>query len=79
MPAKSEKQRRYFAYLYSIKKAGKKSDKWKKASSKIKKAVDSMSSDTIHDFMVKEDGNISSSYPILKYFLNMKDFLGFIE
>jgi hypothetical protein len=67
MPAKTEKQRRYFAYLYSIKKAGKKSDKWKTASSKIKKAVNSISLDTLHDFMIKESVN--------KYFLKYDEYV----
>ena len=67
MPTKSEKQRKYFAYLYSIKKAGKKSDKWKTASSKIKKAVNSMSLDILHDFMVKESQN--------KYFLKYDEYI----
>lgn len=57
MPSKSEKQRKFMAYLYSIKKAGKKSEKWKKASKKAKKAANSMSSDQIKDFMYKESLN----------------------
>lgn len=57
MPAKSEKQRRLMAYLHSIKKAGKKSGKWKKASKKMKHIANSMSLDQLHDFMHKESLN----------------------
>ena len=67
MPAKSEKQRRMMAYLYSIKKAGKKSSKWKKASKKMKNVANSMSSDQLHDFMYKES---------LKHVLRFEEFLG---
>lgn len=65
MPAKSEKQRRLMAYVYSIKKAGKKSAKWKKASKNIKKVANSMSLDQLHDFMHKEN---------LNYFMKFDDF-----
>ena len=67
MPAKSEKQRRMMGYLYSIKIAGKKSSKWKKASEKMKKVANSMSLDQLHDFMYKEN---------LKHIVKFEDFLG---
>jgi hypothetical protein len=70
MPAHSEKQRRMFAYLYNLKKSGKKSIKWKKASSKMKKIANSMSSDQLHDFMYKES---------LNHILSFDEFLGNTE
>jgi hypothetical protein len=70
MPSKSEKQRKFMGYLYSLKKAGKKSPKWKKASKKIKKTVNSLTNTQLKDFMKKES---------LTHILNFKDFLGKVE
>lgn len=58
MPSKSEKQRRYFGYLYSLKKAGKKSDKWKSASKSAKKTVNDMSIEELKDFLRKDENHI---------------------
>lgn len=53
-------------YVYSLKKAGKKSEKWKKASKTAKKAADSMNTSQLKDFMKKES---------LKHIFNFQDFL----
>lgn len=51
MPSKSKSQRRLFGLVYSIKKAGKNSDKYKEASSEIKNLVDTMSFKQLRDFI----------------------------
>ena len=42
MPAKSKSQRRLMGYAYAIKKAGKKSEKYKEAPQSVKDVADSM-------------------------------------
>jgi hypothetical protein len=65
MPSKTEKQRRYFGYIYSLKKAGKKSKKWKDASKKSKNIVNTMDSETIKDFLKTES----------KYLMSFEEFI----
>ena len=50
MPSTSKSQRRLFGLAYSIKKAGKNSDKYKNANNKIKELVDSMTLKDLEDY-----------------------------
>lgn len=57
MPSKSKQQRQLMGYAYAIKKAGKKSKKYKEASQSVKDLADSMSLDKLKDFAsTKEKG-----------------------
>lgn len=51
MPSKSKSQRRLFGLVYSIKKDGKNSDKYKEASPEIKNLVDTMTFKQLRDFI----------------------------
>jgi hypothetical protein len=50
MPSKSKTQRRLMGWAYSVKKAGKKSKKYKEAPQNIKDLADSMTKKDLKDF-----------------------------
>ena len=58
MPSKSKSQRRLFGLVYSIKKAGKKSDKYKEASDDIKNLVDTMTFQQLKDYAGTDESGL---------------------